>query len=58
MGPQEAALACRLLGVKRVIPMHFGTFPLLKGTPEELRELTRDITDFEVIEPQIGETLG
>ncbi len=58
MGPQEAALACRLLGVQRVIPMHFGTFPLLKGTPEELRDLTRDITDFEVIEPRIGETLG
>ena len=38
MGPLEAAQAVRLLGVKRVIPMHFGTFPPLTGTPAELRE--------------------
>jgi L-ascorbate metabolism protein UlaG (beta-lactamase superfamily) len=38
MGPLEAAHAVRLLGVKRVIPMHFGTFPPLAGRPEELRE--------------------
>ncbi|MFQ5766633.1 MAG: metal-dependent hydrolase [Acidobacteriota bacterium] len=37
MGPREAAVACRLLGVSRVIPMHYGTFPLLTGTPDELR---------------------
>jgi len=40
MGPYEAALACRLLQPKRVIPMHFGTFPPLTGTPEQLRERT------------------
>jgi L-ascorbate metabolism protein UlaG (beta-lactamase superfamily) len=38
MGPQEAALACRLLQPKKVIPMHFGTDPSLTGTPEQLRE--------------------
>lgn len=37
MGPREAALAVRLLGVKHVIPMHYGTFPFLRGTPEEFR---------------------
>ena len=58
MGPREAAVACRLLGVRRVIPMHFGTFPILAGTPEQLRDLTRDIPDFEVFEALIGETLG
>ena len=36
MGPREAALACRLLAPKTVLPIHWGTFPLLKGTPEEL----------------------
>jgi L-ascorbate metabolism protein UlaG (beta-lactamase superfamily) len=36
MGPREAALACDLLKVKKVIPMHFGTFPQLVGTPGEL----------------------
>ena len=39
MGPLEASHAVRLLGVKKVIPMHFGTFPPLAGKPEELREL-------------------
>jgi L-ascorbate metabolism protein UlaG (beta-lactamase superfamily) len=36
MGPHEAAHAARLLKVKTVIPMHYGTFPILTGRPEEL----------------------
>ncbi len=36
MGPTEAAHAARLLKVQSVVPMHYGTFPLLKGTPEQL----------------------
>ena len=39
MGPREAAVAVELLGVKRGVPSHYGTFPLLTGTPERLREL-------------------
>jgi L-ascorbate metabolism protein UlaG (beta-lactamase superfamily) len=39
MGPEHAAIACTLLGVKDVVPMHFGTFPELTGTPARLREL-------------------
>jgi L-ascorbate metabolism protein UlaG (beta-lactamase superfamily) len=39
MGPREAALAVRLLAPKTVLPLHFGTFPLLKGRPEELAAL-------------------
>jgi L-ascorbate metabolism protein UlaG (beta-lactamase superfamily) len=39
MGPKEAALACRLVGAERVIPMHFGTFPPLTGRPGELQRL-------------------
>jgi L-ascorbate metabolism protein UlaG (beta-lactamase superfamily) len=39
MGPHEAALACRLLNAKKVIPMHYGTFPMLTGTPQELAKL-------------------
>jgi L-ascorbate metabolism protein UlaG (beta-lactamase superfamily) len=38
MDPHEAAHAARLLKVKKVIPMHFGTFPALTGTPEALAE--------------------
>jgi L-ascorbate metabolism protein UlaG (beta-lactamase superfamily) len=37
MDPAGAALATKLLKVKTVVPMHFGTFPALTGTPDELR---------------------
>ena len=37
MGPREAALAAELLGVEAVAPIHWGTFPILAGTPAELR---------------------
>jgi L-ascorbate metabolism protein UlaG (beta-lactamase superfamily) len=36
MDPQQAARACRFLEVRKVIPIHWGTFPLLTGTPEQL----------------------
>ncbi len=38
MSPKEAAVACRLLRPRKLIPMHFGTFPPLTGTPDQLRE--------------------
>jgi L-ascorbate metabolism protein UlaG (beta-lactamase superfamily) len=53
MGPKEASVALELLGVKRCVPCHYGTFPLLHGTPEQLRELASGV---EVIAPQPGET--
>ena len=37
MDPAAAALAVELLGVSDVAPMHYGTFPLLAGTPDQLR---------------------
>jgi L-ascorbate metabolism protein UlaG (beta-lactamase superfamily) len=54
MGPREAALALELLGVKRCVPCHYGTFPLLKGTPDELRKLAPDV---EVIAMEPGDTV-
>ncbi len=39
MGPQEAAMATRLLSPQVVLPIHFGTFPPLKGTPDQLAAL-------------------
>jgi L-ascorbate metabolism protein UlaG (beta-lactamase superfamily) len=39
MGPREAALACCLLKPKKIVPMHFGTFPPLTGRPEQLAAL-------------------
>ena len=53
MGPQQAAMALELLGVPRCVPCHYGTFPILTGTPEELRSMT----DVEILELQPGETI-
>jgi L-ascorbate metabolism protein UlaG (beta-lactamase superfamily) len=39
MGPKEAALAVRFVAPNVVLPIHFGTFPPLKGTPEQLAAL-------------------
>ena len=41
MGPDAAALAARMLGVRQVVPMHYGTFPELTGTPERLETLLK-----------------
>jgi L-ascorbate metabolism protein UlaG (beta-lactamase superfamily) len=54
MGPREAALACRLLQPKQVIPMHFGTFPALTGRPEELAKLLKDFPQTKVWPLEIG----
>jgi L-ascorbate metabolism protein UlaG (beta-lactamase superfamily) len=39
MDPVQAAKAAEFLGVKQIVPMHWGTFPLLTGTPDALRAL-------------------
>jgi L-ascorbate metabolism protein UlaG (beta-lactamase superfamily) len=39
IGPERAAKAVSLLGVKTVVPMHFATFPILAGRPDQLQEL-------------------
>jgi L-ascorbate metabolism protein UlaG (beta-lactamase superfamily) len=59
MGPRAAARAACLLGVKQVIPMHYGTFPLLTGTPQALRDALRElnVSDIQVIEMVPGQTI-
>ena len=55
MGPEAAALAARMLGVRQVVPMHYGTFPVLTGTPERLKRLVEPLgIDVLVLKP--GET--
>ncbi len=55
MGPEQAARACALLGVKQVLPIHHGTFPLLTGTPEALRTLVAPL-GVQVLDLKPGET--
>jgi L-ascorbate metabolism protein UlaG (beta-lactamase superfamily) len=59
MGPKGAALATRLLGVKQVIPMHYGTFPALSGTPAQLKDELRKLglDSIEVLEMTPGQVL-
>ena len=57
MNPAEAALACRLLKPRWVIPMHYGTFPVLTGTAEELIERLQGEPEITVIPLKPGETV-
>jgi L-ascorbate metabolism protein UlaG (beta-lactamase superfamily) len=57
MSPKEAAYACKLLKPKAVVPMHWGTFPLLTGTPAELKKLTAGL-GVEMVEMKPGQTIG
>jgi L-ascorbate metabolism protein UlaG (beta-lactamase superfamily) len=55
MGPDQAAVAAELVGASRVVPSHYGTFPLLTGTPDALRPLLP--AGVELLVPAPGETL-
>ncbi len=58
MDPREAAVACEFLQPKQVLPMHYGTFPPLTGTPEELRNLVQAAgLEVEVLAPKPGESI-
>jgi L-ascorbate metabolism protein UlaG (beta-lactamase superfamily) len=52
MGPRDAGMALEMIGASTVIPVHYGTFPILAGTPEQLR----DFTSAEVVELEPGDT--
>ena len=60
MGPKGAALAVGYLGVEHVVPIHYGTFPILTGTPAQLRsELdARGLGDVEIHAPEPGGSFG
>jgi L-ascorbate metabolism protein UlaG (beta-lactamase superfamily) len=60
MGPREAAMAVEWLGVRHVMPIHYGTFPVLTGTPDELRAalLERGLEDVEIHAPEPGGTVA
>ncbi len=56
MGPKAAALAASYLGIKTIIPIHYGTFPQLTGTPAELEHHLTG-TGMEVLTPPPGKTI-
>jgi L-ascorbate metabolism protein UlaG (beta-lactamase superfamily) len=60
MDPRAAAVAVELLGVKHVLPTHYGTFPILAGTPQQLRDelASRGVEGVTVHEPQRGESVS
>jgi L-ascorbate metabolism protein UlaG (beta-lactamase superfamily) len=57
MSPAEAAMACRMLKPRWVIPMHYGTFPVLTGTAEEFIERLKDDAGVTMIPLKPGETV-
>jgi L-ascorbate metabolism protein UlaG (beta-lactamase superfamily) len=59
MGPARAAEAVKLVKPREVIPMHYGTFPALTGTPEAFEaELTTRKIKVQVRVMKVGETLA
>jgi L-ascorbate metabolism protein UlaG (beta-lactamase superfamily) len=57
MDPREATYASKLLGSKYVIPIHYGTFPVLTGTVEEFLKLMKEVPQTKVLVLRPGETV-
>ncbi|MFH5831548.1 metal-dependent hydrolase [Halalkalibaculum sp. DA384] len=55
MGPAEAAWACEMIDAAYAVPIHYGTFPVLTGSPKDFKELTEESSDTEVLIPEAGE---
>jgi len=57
MGIREAISAARWTGVKKVVGMHFDTFPYIQIDHEETRLLAQ-FNEIELILPKVGETFS
>ncbi len=57
MGPQEAAYASKLLRPKYIIPMHYGTWPILTGKVDDFAQLMKEQPEVKVIILAPGESL-
>ena len=57
MDPLDAATAAHDTGAKTVIPMHYGTFPVLTGTPDQLAKALKAAGPrAKMVQLQVGET--
>lgn len=57
MDPREATYAAKLLNSKYVVPMHYGTFPVLTGTVEDFQKLMKEVPQTRVLVIKPGETV-
>lgn len=55
MGPEEASMCCDLIQADYAVPIHYGTFPVLTGDPEEFKQFTEESTETEVWIPEAGD---
>jgi len=58
MGPREAAKACELLNPRCIIPMHYGTFPALTGSPVDLKNYLPQQLKGRVVDILPGDTVN
>jgi L-ascorbate metabolism protein UlaG (beta-lactamase superfamily) len=55
MGPEEAAHATNMISPDYALPIHYGTFPVLTGDPEDYKAYTEEISEIEVMVPEAGD---
>ena len=57
MGIEDAAQAAKLLGAKKVIPVHYNTWPVIAQNAQEFKELTERETQAKVLVVEPGGVL-
>ncbi|MCJ8009625.1 metal-dependent hydrolase [Lederbergia wuyishanensis] len=55
MGPEDAAIAAKLIGAKLVVPVHYNTFPPIRQNPQNFIDLLEDHITGKILE--VGETI-
>jgi len=55
MGAEEAAMAVEMMNAEIAVPIHYGTFPVLTGKPEDFKNFTEQRCETEVLIPKAGE---
>jgi L-ascorbate metabolism protein UlaG (beta-lactamase superfamily) len=55
MTPKLAAKAVELLNIKKIVPIHYDTFPMVKSSPEEFKKLAGDKSEIIILKP--GESI-